>query len=434
MNFLAFLDILGLVLFALYVVQQTASALMRPRRIPHSHSGVHVTFLIPALNEAQVIEATLQNVRNVAPDTRVIVIDDASDDGTDRIVQAFAQRDPGVRLLRREFPEARQNKGRAMNWAVTRLLAEPEMHGQDLTQHVFVGLDADGRLGGDFVPQVRGAFQDPHVLAAQGWMRYRQTTSELPGLQGALARVLLIQQDLENFILGHYQRVRHWAGTASLTGNGQCMRASYVAGQLARGVEPWPDVLLEDFGSALEIRLHDPRARIALLTAHVGQQGMISPVPFMRQRARWIQGTMQCLRYLGRLWGARAHPVTLADFTYLILGPWLNTLMIISLLSQPLRRAFGWHGFTSPAWVATVFTLLPLAFQLNWALRYRAERRLPLWVVGYIMLTLPVFSAITLWSLPLALFNHFTGRRGWYKSVRHDEPTDGTLTASGTAG
>lgn len=160
--------------------------------------------------------------------------------------------------------------------------------------------------------------------------------------------MLLIQQDLENFILGHYQRVRHWAGTASLTGNGQCMRASYVAGQLARGVQPWPDVLLEDFGSALEIRLHDPKARIALLTAHVGQQGMISPVPFMRQRARWIQGTMQCLRYLGRLWGARAHPVTLADFTYLILGPWLNTLMIISLLSQPLRRAFGWHGFTSP--------------------------------------------------------------------------------------
>ena len=34
-------------------------------------------------------------------------------------------------------------------------------------------------------------------------------------------------------------------GTVSLTGNGQCMRASYVADQLARGVQPWPDVLLE---------------------------------------------------------------------------------------------------------------------------------------------------------------------------------------------
>ncbi|WP_217612427.1 glycosyltransferase, partial [Deinococcus sp. GbtcB9] len=79
--------------------------------------------LTPALNEAQVIEATLQNVRNAAPDTRVIVIDDASDDGTDRIVQASAQRDPGVRLLRREFPGARQNKGRAMCWAVARILA-----------------------------------------------------------------------------------------------------------------------------------------------------------------------------------------------------------------------------------------------------------------------------------------------------------------------
>ncbi|MFC4637370.1 glycosyltransferase [Deinococcus hohokamensis] len=422
-KFLTLLDVIGLASFGLYAAQQLASAVITARRIPTAEagSGAHLTFLVPALNEEQVIEPTLRNLRQMAPEARVVVIDDASDDQTAQIALRLAAEDPGVQLLRRTLPEARQNKGKAMTWAVRQLLQGP-LSGRDLTQEVLVGIDADGRIGPDFAPQVRGAFLDPQVMAAQGWMRYRQTTTPLPGAHGFVARILLVQQDLENFILGHYQRVRHWAGTASLTGNGQCMRASYVAHQLERGVLPWPDVLLEDFGSALEIRLDDPRWRIAMLTAHVGQQGMIDAVPFMRQRARWIQGTMECLPYLPRLLRSGTHPVTLVDFTYLILGPWLNAALLLSMGTQPLRRAMKVQGLVTPGWVGLAFTLLPLGFQLNWAVRYCREQRLPWTSVVYIMATLPIFSAITLWSLPLAFYRHFTGRNTWYKSVRHAEP------------
>ena len=416
------IDAVGMVSFGLYAVQQVASALMPAQRLPESRSGAQLTFLVPALNEAQVIEATVENLRATAPDAEVVVIDDASDDGTDGIVRRLAAQDPSVRLLRREFPNARQNKGRAMNWAVEQLLREYRAAGRALERVVFVGIDADGRIGPDFVSQVRGAFEAPEVMAAQGWMRYRMPGGTLPGLHGALARVLLVQQDLENFILGHYQRVRHAAGTASLTGNGQCMRASYVARQLDRGVLPWPDVLLEDFGSALEIRLERPENRIAMLTAQVGQQGMIDAVPFMKQRARWIQGTMECLPYLPRLLRSRSHPATLLDFTYMILGPWLNTLLTLSLLTQPLRRRTPGAGLSTPGWWGTVMSGLPLLMQLQWAVRYCREKRLPWTTVVYIMLTLPVFSAVTLWSLPLALYRHATGEKSWYKSVRHDEP------------
>lgn len=419
---LTLIDTVGLVSFGLYAAQQLASALMPPRELPTrtAGQGANLTFLVPALNEAQVIEATVRNLRETAPEARVVVIDDASDDGTDGIVQRLAAQDSGVQLLRREFPEARQNKGRAMNWAVRRLLDEESLRNADLTQEVFVGIDADGRIEPDFAPQVRGAFADPHVMAAQGWMRYR-LISPLPGWRGFLANVLLVQQDLENFILGHYQRVRHAAGTASLTGNGQCMRASYVAGQLRAGVLPWPDVLLEDFGSALEIRLQNPQNRIAMLTAQVGQQGMIDPWPFMMQRTRWIQGTMECLPYLRPLLQSRAHPVTLIDFTYLILGPWLNAVLMLGMVSQPLRKPLGVRGLNTPGWVGTAFTVLPLVYQLQWAVRYCREKNLPWTKVLYIMATLPVFSAITLWPLPLAFYRHFTGEKGWYKSVRHDE-------------
>lgn len=432
-KFLTLLDVIGLASFGLYAAQQLASAVIPPRRLPTAGAdqGASLTFLVPALNEEQVIEPTLRNLREMAPEARVVVIDDASDDQTPQIVQRVAGDDPGVQLLRREFPDARQNKGKAMNWAVSQLLQGP-LQGRDLSQEVLIGIDADGRIGPDFAPQVRGAFLDPQVMAAQAWMRYRQTTIPLPGSRGFIARILLVQQDLENFILGHYQRVRHWAGTASLTGNGQCMRASYVAHQLGRGVLPWPDVLLEDFGSALEIRLDNPGHRIAMLTAHVGQQGMIDAVPFMRQRARWIQGTMECLPYLPRLVRSGTHPVTLIDFTYLILGPWLNAALLLSMGTQPLRRVLKVQGLSTPGWVGLVFTILPLGFQLNWAVRYRREQQLPWTSVAYIMGTLPIFSAITLWSLPLAFYRHFTGRNTWYKSVRHAEPLaagPGTLTA-----
>ncbi|WP_102127532.1 glycosyltransferase family 2 protein [Deinococcus planocerae] len=419
-NFLSVVDVTGLILFLLYVVHQVASALQPRPKPPTASSGAHLTFLIPALNEAPVIGATLENLRAVVPDARVVVIDDASDDGTDRIVARFAAQDPGVTLLRREFPEARQNKGRAMNWAVARLLAAPPLAGSDLSREVFVVLDADGRVGPDFAPQVRGAFADPCVMAAQGWMRFRQTGAPA-GRRGLWARMLLFQQDLESFIVGHVQRLRALGGTASLTGNGQCMRASYVAGQLARGVDPWPDVLLEDFASAVEVRLHDPSHRIALLTAHVGQQGLVALGPFVRQRTRWTQGAMQCLTYLPRLWRNPASLLTRLDFSYFILVPWLNVLLLLSILSQPLRRAFGWHGLNLPAWLGVVLTLAPLSLQLNWALRYRAERRLSWWAVPYTLASLPIYSAALFLSMPLAYYNHFTGRRVWYKSVRHDD-------------
>ena len=421
---LSVIDVAGLVLFVLYIVQQIVSALMpRPRpAVAGPESGVGITFLIPALNEQDVLADTLENLRAVVPDARVVVIDDASDDATPQIVAAHARRDPGVLHLRREFPEARQNKGKAMNWAVGRLLTLEPWASADLTREVFVVMDADGRVGEDFAPQVRGAFLNPDVMAAQGWMRFRHTG--IPrGRGGVLAHMLLFQQDLETFITGHIQRARAWGGAASLTGNGQCMRVSYLDSQLRAGTPPWPDVLLEDFASAVQIRLADPRYRIALLTARVGQQGLLDLPSLIKQRSRWTQGAMQCLPYLRGLWTRSMNPVVRLDFSYFVLAPWLNLILIVSIVSQPLRRIFGWQGLMLPGWVGLLLTVLPLAMQLNWALRYRLDRHLGWWSVPYTLASLPAYSAALLASLPRAYRNFFTGQNAWYKSERHAEGT-----------
>ncbi len=415
------IDAIGIASLAYYAVQQAASALLPRPKIPVAQEGVGITFLIPALNEAQVIRPTIENLRATVPDARIVVIDDASDDGTDDLVREMAARDAQVRLLRREFPNARQNKGKAMNWAVSQFMATPEFRALDLNNEVFIGIDADGRVGDDFAPQVRGAFRDPQVMAAQGWMRYRQDAVHLSGWPGALANLLLIHQDLENFIVGHDQRLRHRAGVASLTGNGQCMRASYVARQLGRGQLPWPDVLLEDFASALEVALEDPRNRIATLSAQVGQQGMLEPSPLVKQRVRWTQGTMETLPYLPKLWRSSTNPAIKVDFTFMIIAPWMMTLMTVGGLLSPLRSARNVKGVSMPGWWGRTVTTLPLVYQLGWSALYTRERRLPWRTVPYLMLTFPIYRAITLVSLPLALKRHATGEKSWYKSVRHDE-------------
>ncbi|WP_034387282.1 glycosyltransferase family 2 protein [Deinococcus sp. YIM 77859] len=423
-NFFTALDLIGLILLCFYTLQMSLAALLpRPRRCPAPQPGLRFTFLIPALNEAQVIEATVRNLRQVAPDGRVAVIDDGSDDATGVLVSALAASDPGVLLLRRTFPEARQGKGRALNWAVRKLLHVLREEGADLSHEVFVVIDADGRIGPELLTEARQVMGDPAVMGAQARVRIRQSTTRLHA-RNLIGRMLEQQQDVEFFITRHLQVLRtHWH-TAALCGNGQFMRASYVEGQFARGVDPWPDVLLEDFGSGLEIRLARPTYRLAFLEHPVTQQGLPNLRRFTRQRARWTQGTLQCLPYLRRLWTTPVPLLARLDFTYFILGPWLNLLIVLTLLTQPLRWATGTQGLLLDPTVSLTLSVLNLALQLNWLIRYQLENRLPPGRLLFTALSLPVYGFALFLSLPLAFKNYLTGRRTWDKSARHAEPEE----------
>ncbi|MDI6870042.1 MAG: glycosyltransferase family 2 protein [Bacillota bacterium] len=83
-----------------------------------------VTVLIPALNEAATIAATVRAVKATGLVDEVIVIDDASEDGTGRLAE-----EAGARVLRRA---ARGGKGGALNAGLAEARGE-----------VIVALDAD---------------------------------------------------------------------------------------------------------------------------------------------------------------------------------------------------------------------------------------------------------------------------------------------------
>jgi glycosyltransferase involved in cell wall biosynthesis len=141
----------------------------RPAAVPPATThgaadGFLFAFLVPALNEARVIEHTLDRLLSLpVRQCLVLVIDDGSDDGTGYFVESH--HDPRVRLLRREFPDARRGKGAALNAGFHWLLQEI---GSWPADKVIVGImDADGRLDQEAPARVAEYFADADVGAVQ---------------------------------------------------------------------------------------------------------------------------------------------------------------------------------------------------------------------------------------------------------------------------
>ena len=57
--------------------------------------------MLPTLNEAENLAAVVARLREVAPQAQVLVVDDASTDGTAAIAEDLARADPAVRVLHR---------------------------------------------------------------------------------------------------------------------------------------------------------------------------------------------------------------------------------------------------------------------------------------------------------------------------------------------
>ncbi|GAA5532110.1 glycosyltransferase family 2 protein [Deinococcus aluminii] len=412
---------LGAVLLSLYLTYSLCALLARPPGSVPPERPLHFTFLIPALNEAAVIGATLQNLLAAAPGARVVVIDDASDDATAEQVRARAEQDDRVKLLRRRFPEARQGKGEALNWGVAQLLRRGLLPPVPLEEQVLVVFDADGRLDSTLLGEARRAFADPDVMAAQARIRVRQGGPRQAGWRGLFGQLMLLQQDLEFYVVRHIQLLRQRVQTVGLGGNGQFMRLSYLAAQLTAGRSPWPAVLLEDFASGLEVRLASPRYRLVFLESGVTQQGLTDLRRFLRQRARWTHGNLQCFPRLGRVWCTPMHLGARLDLTYFLAQPWLNLVTLFLLVYYPARAV---QRFLTGEvnWPLTCSLLaLNLSIPLAWVLLYSRENRLTPRRAAFAALGMPLYMLIMMLSVPLAFRNFFRGQHGWVKTARHAE-------------
>ncbi|MEO8448704.1 MAG: glycosyltransferase family 2 protein [Gemmatimonadota bacterium] len=130
--------------------------LRKPRPVPaEPEEWPMVTLSVPAYNEERAIKATLESLLAIdyPPERRqIIVVSDASTDGTDEIVRSFADR--GVELLRLSV---RSGKTAAENALL------PLIRGD-----ILVNTDATIRILPDALKPLVRAFGDPTVGVASG--------------------------------------------------------------------------------------------------------------------------------------------------------------------------------------------------------------------------------------------------------------------------
>ena len=317
----------------------------RPLPVPaRGRTPSHWAIIIPARDEEAVIRTTvLSALEAVGSRGWVVVVDDASEDGTAEVVRAIG--DTRVWLIERRLPNARLGKGEALNEAYAAVRRRVDVEGMDPDDVVLGIVDADGRLAPGCVDTVAAHFRTPTVGAVQIRVRIRNR-----------ARWLGLFQDYEFLVFSSLtQTARERMGSVGLGGNGQFTRLSALD---SVGPRPWSDCLTEDLDLGIRLVVEGWSNRYSDAT-WVDQQGVDDVRALLRQRTRWMQGHFQCWRLLPRLFLSQAPTVTVLDLGYYLMSPVL--VLVASLVfTVPLVFALG-ALVLNPGFFVTGFGLVYLA-------------------------------------------------------------------------
>jgi cellulose synthase/poly-beta-1,6-N-acetylglucosamine synthase-like glycosyltransferase len=432
-----------------YTMRDRASAVRRRRRDadpPTGHEPTEFWIVVPCLNEERVVGRTVESALALTgplgSTTRVLVVDDGSDDGTLDVLAGIDH--PNLYVLRREaevvrqlkharepeLPDARQGKGEALN-AAYRLISDwASAHGIEPGRVAIGVIDGDGRGSPNMLEAISRAMRDPAVGAIQCRVRIHNRHQ----LLGAI-------QDLEfASIANASQLLRNATGSVGLGGNGQFTRLSALR---ELGASPWSKCLVEDLELGLRMHLNGVRIRY-LPNASVTQQGLVDVRRLLRQRTRWAQGNLQCAVYVPRLMASRRiRNHALLEMMYYLLAPWLNAFGVVAVAGLwgyagwrllpghgPTFMIHSWRQFGGILGVCAAALVLP---HIVWAvlhrLHLRDERfaRCLLAAVAY-----PGFLLLGLVSTWRAIGRQVSRRQTWAKTERlADEPAEGVQSAEG---
>lgn len=374
-------------------------------------------FVIPALNEGSVIGETVRHLVGLDAHA-IVVVDDGSDDDTAEQVRSV--RDSRVVLVQRRLPDARQGKGAALNEAYHRILQSKKLaKGQDPARVVMCVIDADGRLDPRATAAASAALADDEVGACQVCVTIRNRKRN----------VWTAMQHFEFVAFAHmFQRGREWTGAVGLGGNGQFVRLSALD---SLGAEPWSACLTEDMDLGIRLRLAGWRNRF-LPGSSVSQQAVPDLKRLVRQRTRWFQGTLQCLRHLPAIVASPRVPLLAKiDLIGIVVSP-LTLLAFTPLLVFGL----GWLGLSVPALIfggadrSGLVSMYAVAGITPLLLSYSFWRHEPDTTPGRALMAGHAFALYSLlWVFAgwAGALREVRGFRPWMRTARVEEPDQATL-------
>lgn len=290
-----------------------------------------VTVIVPAHDEEAGLPATLESVLGqTLPPERVIVVDDASRDGTGDVARRY-----GVEVLRP--PQNLGSKARAQNYALPHC-----------TSDLVLAVDADTVLARDYIERITPAFADPEVVVAAGNVQTRFT------------RTVWERGRSVEYLFGfHWHRPIQQRANSPMVCSGCC---SVFRREVLAGFGGFPErTIVEDMDFTWSQQIAGRRAR------YVGDAVAWAADPetllYLRKQVwRWMAGFCQNVRlHTGQL--LRRKPmlavwVLLAMLEILTAPLWWSAPFVLTLgLGHAVGPTVLW-------WMSAelVFTLPPLVY------------------------------------------------------------------------
>ncbi|SNT06387.1 Glycosyltransferase, catalytic subunit of cellulose synthase and poly-beta-1,6-N-acetylglucosamine synthase [Geodermatophilus pulveris] len=342
----------------------------------------------------------------------LVVVDDGSDDTTGARLDAWAGREPRLRVLHRP-PGSGGGKSGALNDALHLVDAE-----------VAVVFDADHEPDPTALRRLVRHFRDPEVGAVMGRCVIRN------GRDSPMASTVFVDF-LSGYLVNEYGRQALFELPAY--GGANCA----VRMSTLRTLGGWnPHTVTEDTDLTLRVLMTGQRVRYDLSAVDF-EEAVVSAQRFWKQRYRWARGHQKCFRDYWRplMRSPYLSPVEKVETTLFLLVYHVPLLSGIGLLLTVLR-AFGIGDLPVVALLPLSMLLFigPLAELSVGLLIGRVERRSAWRLLGF----LPAF-ALSIWITTRAYVDGMLGRPyTWVKTsrsgatstVRVDPPV---VTAAGTA-
>lgn len=230
-----------------------------------------ITIMVPAHNEACVIEKTIENILKIDYDNfDVIVIDDRSTDDTKIVVQELAEKYANVRCLIRE-QDAFPGKSAVLNDAL-------KMTNSDAV----LVFDADAKVEPDFIRKLLPVFEPDNVGAVQAQKRVMNAKQNL-----------LTRCQYNELIFDTYVQIGRDAvkGAVELRGNGELIKRKALD-----DIGGWNEETITD-DLDMSTRLHISGWDIRFCPdAIVFEEAVLTYTALIKQRRRWVEGSIR--RYL----------------------------------------------------------------------------------------------------------------------------------------
>ncbi|WP_421568711.1 glycosyltransferase family 2 protein [Lactiplantibacillus plantarum] len=374
--------------------------------------------VIPVLNEEHVISRMItqltESLEQLPPTVhaQIIAVDD---DSTDHSLLLLTQSSSRFLQILHRTGNQRAGKGAVLNTAVQYIHKTLALKSDP--QRTIVGvLDADAFMNTADLTRVLAHFEQEPQLAMI------QTSVNIYNQPNWLTK-------MQNFefmgVNNATQQLRNRLGQGIASGNGQFVRLDLAL------QNPWGNSLLEDLEFTLRTWLLGGTRTAFDHTLVVQQEAVEQLRPFFRQRVRWCQGAVQCMRYLPALWrSGRLNHFQKLDTTFWILMPisgcivpLTSLITLVVLVSRSLQHwQVGWHHLA-------IGTLLVIAFSacLVLAALYQRNCAVVKQPVGFMnalkqSLSFQAFLLIISLTPYVAIYRQLRGQTAWAKT-RHGVTT-----------